>query len=292
MTPCKNSLMTADDERTRYYAWWKAGPGLPCVLCTKGESKQAQAIRQQGASFYPMQVFGPDRRDRPVRHLLVAMEPSEGWFDDFTASGRNLDEAWNFGGTKVGTDSAVQFAARTWLCADDETFLLTDMAKCGVENTKERPASATQAFRWHNCDSILQGEVKPYALRSVVAVGKDVRDELATRAWVPARSLFRVLHWSNVAVAHHKRLFAKLARAEQSVSERTIEEYRNFMNERRTAMGKSAHAQQRVSDQTKQLLAVYRKQFSCIRLALEDASSPGERGSNSACCRAVSGRPS
>lgn len=119
MILCKNSRVATGDQRTRYYAWWKSGPGLPCVLCKQGESNQAEAIRRQGASFYPMQVFGPDRRDRPVRHLLVAMEPSEGWFDDFTARGRSLDDAWNFGGTKPGTDSAVQFAARTWLCTDD-----------------------------------------------------------------------------------------------------------------------------------------------------------------------------
>jgi len=138
--------MSGIDERARYREWWRSGPGLPCVLCKQGDSNEAVSIRLQGKSFFPMRIFGPDRTDRPVRHLLVSMEPSEGWFEDFVGSGKSLDEARNFGGTKPGTDSTVQFAARKWLCEADETFLMTDMAKCAVENNKLRPARRRNGF--------------------------------------------------------------------------------------------------------------------------------------------------
>src|SRR5437868_1313906 len=117
------------NERTRYDAWWASGPGRPCETCKFGTSDHAQSIREQGPSFYPMHNFGPDRASLPVRYLFVGQEPSESGFDRKLHKGADAEASRNYAGT-AGTgsiDSALQFAAREWLCAPDETFLLTDM---------------------------------------------------------------------------------------------------------------------------------------------------------------------
>jgi len=124
-------------------------------------------------------------------------------------------------------------------------------------------------------------------LRTIVAVGKDVHDALSARAWVQGLALFRILHWSNVGVSHQKSLVAKHAAEERSFDEGTVEEYRAFMDERRIAMGKSPQQDLRIGDGAIRLLAVYRKQFGCIRKALADSAFQCERRVDVTCCRAV-----
>lgn len=257
-------------SRALYNAWWTSGPG-GCVTCTEGNSVDAQTIRTLGVSFFPMRVFGPDRDDRPVRYLLVAMEPSAGWVKRYLKKGKDLADALNFGGAKSQGDSVLQFAVREWLCGDEETFLLTDIAKCAVRSTKEHPASATAPFRWRNCAPILEQEGALFHLRAVIAVGKGVHDELRSRAWIRRYPLFRVLHFSNVAAGHRDRVLS--SEAERRIDDETVERYRAFVRERQAAVRKDHQVDSvvKVSHGTKELLAVYRKQLRGIKRAMADS---------------------
>lgn len=268
------------DERARYGAWWVSGPGRPCERCKEGNSREAQMLQAQGRSFFPARVFGPDRVDRPVRYLLVAMEPAEDWINK---KGTDIKAWWNLAGAKPGSDGTVQFAAREWLCDNTETFLMTDIAKCPAAE-----ATATRSHRWGNCDLILQEEVGLFpSLRAVIGVGKAVRDDLRARPWMKGRRLFRILHWSGVGVANQMKLFAALPEAERGLSSSDIARYRAFVNERRRAIGKDGDHDVEVKASTTALLAVYRRQFGCIKRALLDARYDCGRRGDGTCCRAV-----
>ena len=260
-------VMTIPDTGVDYDKWWRAGAGRPCVTCAQGDSKEAVAVQSLGPSFFPMRPFGPDRDDRPVRYLLVAMEPSAGWVKGYLREGKDLAKARNFGGQDPRGDAAVQFAAREWLCEPDETFLLTDIAKCAVLNTNEHPASRTASWRYRNCAPILESEAGLFQLKAVIAVGSPVHDALREREWVGRQPLFRVLHFSNVASSHRARLLT--TDAERDVDEATVDRYRAFIRGRQAALRQHgpADATVNVSRSAQDLLAVYRKQLGAIKQA-------------------------
>lgn len=271
------------DERSRYNAWWRSGPGAPCEQCKQGDSSEARIILEQGRSFFPARVFGPDRTDRTVRYLMVAMEPAEGWIEAFEDKGNDFRDWVNLAGAKPGADATVQFGAREWLCDAGESFLMTDIAKCPAAN-----ASKTQSYRWKSCDPILKDEASLFpALRAVIAVGKDVRTGLRERPWLAGLPLFRVLHWSKANIAHHKKIYARLTKEQRGVSPSTATRFRAFINERRLLTGKEPQRAVEVNDRTEMLLAVYRQQFSCIKRALLDPQYQCGRRPNGTCCRAV-----
>lgn len=279
----RDMTMRRIDERSRYIAWWKSGPGAPCERCKQGDSDEARMIVAQGQSFFPARVFGPDRGDRTVRYLLVAMEPAEGWIEAFEHKGNAFRDWINLAGAKPGADATVQFAAREWLCGEGETFLMTDIAKCPAAN-----ASSTQSYRWDNCDPVLKDEAGLFpALRAVIAVGKDVRNALRDRPWLGGTPLFRVLHWSKANIANHKKVYERLTADERAISPSTARRFRAFINERRLLTGKERQREVEVNDRTEVLLAVYRQQFGCIKRALLYARYDCGRRDDGGCCRAV-----
>jgi uracil-DNA glycosylase len=238
----------------------------------------------QGPSFYPMHNFGPDRVSLPVKYLLVAQEPSEARFDANLRKGAQPEEGRNFGGTKAAgsIDSALQFAAREWLCDPSETFLLTDMAKCAVRNPREEPLDR-RSYRWNNCAPFLRDEANLFDLRAVIGVGGAARGALRGRAWGPRHPPFKVTHWAARAANKEKLLSPD---EERAVSDETVEKYRAFMDERRAMLGKGPK-KQKIGVTAMTTLGVYRKQFGCIRMALADASFHCERRDDGTCCRAV-----
>jgi hypothetical protein len=81
-------------------------------------------------------------------------------------------------------------------------------------------------------------------------------------------------------------VFWKLAANERRVGTKTYSEYRDFLKERALALGReSEHA--RFGERVLQLLAIYRNQFTCIRMALADRSFRCEQRALGTCCRAV-----
>lgn len=272
------------DERIRYDSWWVAGPGRPCEKCKEGGSPHALAIRQQGPSFFPMHNFGPDRSSVPVRYLLVAQEPSEAGFDSRLQQGMDPEEARNYGGTTAtgSIDSALQFAAREWLCESNETFLLTDMAKCAVRDSRREPPGR-RGYRWNNCAPFLRDEANLFDVRAVIGVGGAARGALRDRAWGPRHLAFKVMHWA-ARDAHKKNLLA--SNEERHIPDETVEKYRAFMNERRAMLGKEPK-KQKVGESAITTLAVYRKQFACIRRALTEPTFRCARREDGTCCRAV-----
>jgi hypothetical protein len=256
-------------EQSPHDVWWRSGPS-PCTTCTQGESREAAALRSLGPSFFPMRLFGADRAARPVRYLLVAMEPSAGWVKRYLKQGKSLADAVNFGGAKPGGDSVLQFAAREWLCSENETFLLTDIAKCAVINSKKLPAARTARWRWDNCGRILEQEAQLFQLKAVVAVGAAVREGLRDRKWVDRLPVYRVLHFSNVAASHRDRILT--SNEERAVDDPTVSRYCAFVRERQVALRARGVSDERirVSASTRLLLAVYRKQFADIRRAMVD----------------------
>jgi hypothetical protein len=272
------------NERARYDAWWVSGPGRPCTTCTQGDSEHVAALKTQGASFYPMHNFGPDRASVPVRYLLVAEEPSEGGFDAKLQQGMHAEEARNYGGTTAtkSIDSALQFAAREWLCDPNETFLLTDMAKCAVRDPQDEPKQRMK-YRWKNCAPFLREEANLFDLRAVIGVGGDARAALRKRDWGPIHPAFRVTHWA----AHAEDKQSLLASDEERhIAEQTVEKYRAFMDERRVMLGREPKPQ-KIGVNAITTLAVYRKQFACIKLALSELSFSCARREDETCCRAV-----
>lgn len=256
---------------------------MPCERCKQGRSPEARIILDQGTSFFPARVFGPDRSDRAVRYLMVAMEPSEGWIDAFEEKGNDFRDWTNLAGAKPEADATVQFAAREWLCDDGETFLMTDIAKCPAAN-----ATRTQSYRWDKCDPILEDEARLFpALRAVIAVGKDVRNALRDRPWLAGMPLFRVLHWSKANIANHKKIYERLTTQEREITSSTVRRYRAFINERRLLTGKDRQREIEVNGRTEMLLAVYRMQFGCIRRALLDVHYDCGLRDGGGCCRAV-----
>jgi hypothetical protein len=221
-----------------------------------------------------MRTFGPDRDGLPVRYLLVAMEPSARWVTRYVRNGKSLDDARNFGGAKPDGDSVLQFAAREWLCADKETFLLTDIAKCAVLNTKDHPAARTASWRWNNCAPIIRQEAALFHLKAVVAVGSGVRDALRGRDWVERQPLFRVLHFSNVAASHRATILG--AEADRALDADVVNRYRAFVRERRISLGhrEEKDGEMRISSGTRLLLAVYRKQLGDIKAAMTSGAPP------------------
>jgi uracil-DNA glycosylase len=272
------------NERERYDSWWTRNPGRPCTTCKDGLSEHAASIRTQGASFYPMHNFGPDRPSIAVRYLLVAEEPAEAGFDAKLRSGRDPEASRNFGGTSAtkSIDSALQFAAREWLCEPNETFLLTDMAKCAVRNPRAE-ALARQQFRWANCAPFLRDEASLYDLRAVIGVGGDARAALRKRDWGPRHAPFKVTHWAARSASLRKLLSSS---EERYVASDTLEKYRAFIDDRRAELGQRPK-QQRIGLTAIAVLAVYRKQFACIRLALSNRSFLCARRDDGTCCRAV-----
>lgn len=274
------------EDRTRYRAWWAGGPGLPCLTCTNGTSDHAGALRKQGRSFFPMRIFGPDRPGLPVRYLLVGMEPSESRFDRHLERGRKPEGAVNFGGSSMKSkDSILQFSVREWLCEPGETFLLTDMAKCAVRDARAEPA-ARQRFRWDNCAGHLESEAALFDLRAVIALGPAIRDALRKRTWVQRQPLFRVMHFASRAHQQHQVLTSD---AERSIDDETVERFEAFVAERRAAVNNEPQ-RIKVSRAVRLLLAVYRKQFGCIRQALSDPTYECARRADDTCCKAVARR--
>lgn len=282
--------MTDDsrDGRARYQAWWLTGPGRPCITCTQGDSEWAATLRAQGPSFYPMRSFGPDRASLPVRYLLVAEEPSEARFDANLQKGMKPEIAQTFGGTSAtkSIDSALQFAAREWLCSSDETFLLTDMAKCAVRSPDDEPRARMQ-YRWNNCAPFLREEATLFDLRAVIGVGNDAREALRKRDWGPRHLAFKATHWA-AHDAHKKKLL--VSSEERHIPGETVEKYRAFLDERRAMLGKGAK-KQKIGLSAITTLAVYRKQFACIRQALTQPTFQCARRADGTCCRAVPQSP-
>lgn len=280
------------DERARYDRWWGAAPAL-CTRCLEGGSASADALRSLGPSFFPMRNYGPDRHDLPVRYLLVGMEPSGGGYERQLAKGKDPRFARNFGATKPKQDSPLQFAAREWLCGTGETFLLTDMAKCATRDTKMLPAKVTQQFRWTNCASILEEEAALFSIRAVIAVGGKVGLALRKRRWTAHQPLFAILHFSWRAAAFRKRMLA--TDAERSIDDDVVDRYRLFMQERRNLLksqgDKRKSGVSRIPEGAKTLLAVYRKQFACIRQATENAAYDCGQRHKTTCCKATLLRP-
>lgn len=257
------------DERARYDEWWMAGPGRPCDTCKVGSSVHAASILLQGPSFYPMHNFGPDRASVPVRYLLVAEEPSGAGFGAKLRHGKNPEDSRNFGGTTAGRagDSALQFAAREWLCGPNETFLLTDMAKCAVRDSRHESRERHQ-YRWQNCAPILQDEANRYDLRAIVAVGGKAYAALRDRKWLADRRLFTVMHWAAWPAAQAKVLETA---ADRTLGDETIEGFQAFINERRVLLGKDPK-QLKIGRPAKAMLAVYREQFRSIREELSSVA--------------------
>jgi hypothetical protein len=264
--------MSISNERARYDAWWALGPGRPCETCKLGDTANAASIRLQGLSFYPMHNFGPDRASVPVRYLFVAEEPSEAGFDAKLQQGRNPEDSRNFGGTTAGRagDSALQFAAREWLCATDETFLLTDMAKCAVRDARHEPRERHQ-YRWQNCAPILQDEAKLFDLRAVIAVGGKAHGALREQSWVTAHRLFKVMHWA-ARSAHQEKVLESAA--DRTLPKETVDRFEAVINERRVMVGKQSK-QLKIGRPAKAMLAVYREQFASIRRELSESASEG-----------------
>jgi hypothetical protein len=231
-----------------------------------------------------MHNFGPDRASVPVRYLLVAEEPSEGRFDDNLQKGMNAEEARNYGGTTAtkSIDSALQFAAREWLCDPNETFLLTDMAKCAVRDPQREPRKRMQ-YRWTNCAPFLRDEANLFDLRAVIGVGGDARAALSKRDWGPHHPPFKVTHWA-ARVDDKQALLT--SDEERQVAGQTVEKYKAFMDERRVMIGKEPK-QQNIGVSAITTLAVYRKQFACIRRALAEPPVRCARREDGTCCRAV-----
>jgi hypothetical protein len=283
--------MAEDGGRARYDAWWQSGRARLCVTCKQGDSESARTIREQGPSFFPMRVFGPDHAGDPVRYLLVGMEPAEDWYGDYVKKGKAPEDARNFGGASLRSlDSVLQFAAREWLCQSGETFLLTDIAKCPVRHPREE-LLARREFRWNNCAPILAEEASQFDLTAVIAVGNDVRPALRGRPWMSGRSLFRVLHFAARTADQLRRLASA---AEKHIQDDTVRAYLLFVQERRSGLGKQELVQRApvVPERNKVLLAVYRKQFTCIRRALtRQTYDCGQRAAGT-CCKAVSRRGS
>jgi hypothetical protein len=216
-----------------------------------------------------MHNFGPDRASVPVRYLLVAEEPSEAGFDKKLEQGRDPEESRNFGGTTAGRagDSALQFAAREWLCGPDETFLLTDMAKCAVRDARHESRDRHQ-YRWDNCAPILQNEAKLFDLRAVIAVGGKAHGALREQSWVSGYRLFKVMHWAARA-AHQEKVLESAA--DRTLTEETIERFAAFINERRVMVGKDPK-ELKIGRPARAMLVVYREQFAAIGRELSEVS--------------------
>jgi hypothetical protein len=231
-----------------------------------------------------MHNFGPDRASLPVRYLLVAEEPSEAAFDAKLQKGVDPEESRNYGGTKAtgSIDSALQFAAREWLCGRNETFLLTDMAKCAVRSPQKESRDRMR-FRWGNCAPFLRGEASLFDLRAVIGVGGDAREALRGRTWGPRHLPFKVTHWA-ARVDDKKSLLS--SSDERYIPDETVEKYRAFMDERRAVLGKGPK-KQKIGLLPITTLAVYRKQFACIRRALSEPTFQCVRRDDGTCCRAV-----
>jgi hypothetical protein len=213
-----------------------------------------------------MHNFGPDRDSVPVRFLIVAQEPSEAGFDNKLQKGVDPEASRNYGGTAAtgSIDSALQFAAREWLCGPDETFLLTDMAKCAVRHARTEPPER-QRYRWRNCDPFLHEEANLFPeLRAIIGVGGKAHAALCKQDWGLTHEPFKVMHWA-ARDAHQEKVFE--LPEEREIGEETIERYRAFMNERRLLIGKEPK-HRKIGKPTKKMLAVYRKQFAAIRGAL------------------------
>jgi hypothetical protein len=114
-------------------------------------------------------------------------------------------------------------------------------------------------------------------------VARSRRRPLQTRDWGPPHQAFKVTHWA-AHLDDKRRLLS--TDEERYIGDETIGKYRVFMDERRAMLGKGPK-KQKVGGTTITTLAVYRKQFACIRRALSEPTFRCARRDDGTRCRAV-----
>ena len=109
-----------------------------------------------------------------VDFILVAMEPSSGGWDE---NGKQIVPK-NFLGS--GEDLIMHFCLRNYLCADGQTYHVTDVAKGGMKTKQAKKGSPK---RWRLWYPLLEEEIelvaKPDA--GVIALGRGVEKFLKER---------------------------------------------------------------------------------------------------------------
>lgn len=133
--------------------------------------------------------------DGKVEFVLVAMEPS-GFADESDPSLCRDKPVCPRNFSCSVEDFILHFCIREYLCADGQTYHITDIAKGGMSTQQARGSSGERWERWYPwlCQE-LKLVAKPGAL--VIAVGKGVGDFLKGRRTPNFRG--SLLHFSNNA---------------------------------------------------------------------------------------------
>lgn len=135
----------------------------------------------------------------PVDYVLIAMEPSTGGPVKDTAQSSQIRR--NF--TLSVEDFILHYCIREYLCLNDETYHLTDLAKGGMTIKSADEQRQARYDRWY---PLLEKELrllnKPSETR-LIAIGKGVATFLSRK--IPRTRVERVLHYSRNAAGHrHK----------------------------------------------------------------------------------------
>lgn len=134
-----------------------------------------------------------------VDYVLVAMEPSAGRKSKDEIQKR-IDEGYRNFCNSTG-DFILHYCARNYLCRDEETYHVTDLAK-GTLKTESAAAGSEEKYEaWY---PLLVEELSLVAPNAgVIAVGKQVGKFFSERGL--RGHVCTILHYSQVASSHRKR---------------------------------------------------------------------------------------
>jgi hypothetical protein len=154
-------------------------------------------IRMKALAEADGDVFLPAAEpEGPAHYVLIAMEPSLGWW------ARSADEARSKveGGCRnflfSVEDFILHFCIRRYLCGADKRYHITDLSKGAMLVARAGLARVERYDRWYR---LLQEELDLVAAPSagIVAVGNVVARHLERRRF--ARPFTRIIHYSSQA---------------------------------------------------------------------------------------------
>ncbi len=203
--------------------------------------------------------------EEQVDYIFVGMEPSFSFADSIEHAeekiARGFRNFWGFERPRSKFEPnrpedplrLFMYSIDRFLCQSERTYHLTDLAK-GAMPVKVAAADRDRKYKeWYH---LLMEEIeivgKPKA--PIVAFSKEVERFLQRRDLEgrTGRSLHRVLHYSNSAVAHRRR-----------EAERDREGFEAFKTEE---FGNGCHWPAGLSPSKQQLIFTYKKQFEKIQL--------------------------
>ena len=193
-------------------------------------------------------------------YILVAMEPSSGWYESIEDGEKRVAEGFrNFGRPRTEEERSKLFtrddtlslfivSIERYLCQSGETYHLTDVSKGAMSGAV---ADLDRERRYREWYPLLEKEIeivgKPGV--SVIAIGKAVEDFLKQR--VTGRPFYAVPHYSRQAGAFFKR-----------AAEQDPEGFGKFTN---SEFDDNSRWPLSLSLAKKRMLFVYKKRFETIR---------------------------